>query len=282
MCNRNSIIIKQYTFLIGQVLFSFRAYRPQCESSGNYNYMYKQCEGDLCWCTNAEKQGEPILGTLTLAASLKCSQSGYVPGESGSPLTCPPPVRGYPQICNRQICLDLLRKCGSSSLSDQGLDCIQDGCNNCKATIVDKFGNEFHFCESETGTCFAIDNVPLKSVSDWCKYYHSDRDMQVWYYNGAGWSCNLVLLSDLCSKAGESSRIFVFSSKIACLSHCTAHLCDQPKQNSKFCSNQCANAKCSHYPEALCIPDVCTCEPEFYDPVTLERIDCKKSMLCLI
>ena len=42
------------------------------------------------------------------------------------------------------------------------------------------------------------------------------------------------------------------------------------------CRNPCVRARCPANPAAICKPD-CFCVARFYNPITFEKVDCKKS-----
>ena len=47
----------------------------------------------------------------------------------------------------------------------------------------------------------------------------------------------------------------------------------------KVCDHGCeVNATCTTMPEAVCIPDPCTCQPKFYHPDTFHTVNCDIGM----
>ena len=46
-----------------------------------------------------------------------------------------------------------------------------------------------------------------------------------------------------------------------------------------ICGHLCENTTCATMPEAVCIPDTCTCEPKFYHPDKMIAVKCDESKI---
>ena len=44
-----------------------------------------------------------------------------------------------------------------------------------------------------------------------------------------------------------------------------------------ICDSTCAKSTCATMPEAVCIPDPCTCQPKFYHPERFIAVNCDES-----
>ena len=284
----------------GSHLVSYRAFTPSCTTNGSY--AYEQCFSNLCWClASSGSSWNYVNGSMVQSGQLSCNASGV--SSAIGQLTCAD--GSVPQACDPEACRELLEACGGGygNVSTLGVDCVQDVCSACTPRLVDQFGNPITSCTSTTassssepgrGSCFALpasgsssSSAPLANLSsalDWCAvlsdalpylWNESSVDRPVWYYNPLARECSEVLsLKSLCANAAASEAILVFASRLSCLSQCTAYLCHSSSSSARACADECASASCLLYPEALCVPDPCSCEPAFYDPVTLEQVNC--------
>jgi hypothetical protein len=47
-----------------------------------------------------------------------------------------------------------------------------------------------------------------------------------------------------------------------------------PDSQPMTCDNTCLTASCAHFTGSLCQVNLCTCQPEFYDPITRQKVNC--------
>ncbi|CAD5113765.1 DgyrCDS2934 [Dimorphilus gyrociliatus] len=242
---------------------------PQCllpKILSNNGYMPKQCFGDFCWCS--DNMGNPINNAIFYKNNFTCAADGQVIPETVERLKC---SDGKDPLFCKEQCL----KSHHCLIQERGLPylCRADPCSNCETTMrfetIDSNGNVVDTEFLRNYRCKAdvykdICKLP-KDTGNSCD--KPSKDM--WYYDAKNGGC----LPFKYFGCGGNRNLFI--SKEQCKIRCKGDICS--KGTLKVCKDTCKTAKCKGFPSALCIVNKCTCKPEFFNPLTynrIEKVDC--------
>ncbi|KAK3088649.1 hypothetical protein FSP39_021894 [Pinctada imbricata] len=186
-------------------------------------------------CWCVHNSGKMIPGSMTLGRP-QCN-------------TCPD--GSLPQICD--TCLTA--RCGGRP----AVKCLADPCNNCAVKFVDRSGSAVN-CGDK---CNGVKPAVIQGISD----LECGNRKKVWYYNKITQTCQETFV---CTHHASSPS--VYASKLECQSECTASVCGG--SGPMTCTTTCNNLSCKRFPSAVCRVNPCTCNTEFYDPVTNLQVNC--------
>ncbi|XP_063425011.1 papilin-like isoform X2 [Mytilus trossulus] len=256
-CQENAVCLA-YNETYGECLMKtdilpeLHYYVADCDASDG-SFIAEQCAGTVCWCVDVQS-GTYIKDTMRIGRA-QCNTS------DANNLT-----DSHKPVCsNGNIPSPCIGACGKSTCrGNPSAICVPDPCNNCS----------IHF-ENDQGE-------PVVCGMDKCKSHkpdHSDHQEHVgefacgnpvmrYVYNIFTFKCESFLYTKC-----EGPDVY-FRSVFDCQDQCTGSMCENSQP--KTCDNTCASMTCPYLTGALCQVNLCTCQPEFYDPVTMEKVSCNK------
>ncbi|XP_071155459.1 uncharacterized protein [Mytilus edulis] len=234
------------------ILPELHYYVADCDALDG-SFIAEQCAGSVCWCVDVQS-GTYIKDTMRIG-SAQCNTS------VANNLT-----DSHKPVCsNGHIPSPCIGACQQSTCrGNPSAICIPDPCNNCSILFENHQGE------------------PVVCGMDKCKSHkpdHSDHQEHVgefacgnpvmrYVYNIFTFKCESFLYTKC-----EGPDVY-FRSVFDCQDQCTGSMCENSQP--KTCENTCTSVTCPYLTGALCQVNLCTCQPEFYDPVTMEKVSCNK------
>ncbi|XP_033732549.1 uncharacterized protein LOC117321990 isoform X4 [Pecten maximus] len=229
-----------------QVDSGYESYVPRCERDGSFSP--QQCIGDTCWCVDSH--GTPDNTTISMAHA-NCNGSST--GGQGPDVVCPDNTR--PMVCSN--------KCQNRTCGDRtDVRCLTNPCQRCQVKFVD-YNNKEVKCG--VSPCDMREPKMINKPAGGCL-----NGARRWFFKKSTQTCEVFKYSANCY--GKDSY---FKSLLDCRNKCQGSPCGETG-TLRTCTNTCANMTCQYYPNATCKVNPCTCEAHFFDPVTMELVDCSK------
>lgn len=258
VCSDNSVCLafnKTYAecILKTTILPEKSHYIPVCEGG---LFSTEQCSGTTCWCVNPNT-GTYIEDTMRIGPAPCNTSDNATLTDSHKPVclsgSTPSPCIGACQ----------LKSCHGYPEAT----CLPDPCNNCSVKFVDSNMNTVK-CDNLYG------GPPIAEKCTNKKPDHHSSDSHIGCYNPAmryiynpeTKNCEGFLYT-IC----DGPDVY-FTSYYDCQDQCGNSMC--PGSQPMTCDNTCLTASCAHLTGSLCQVNLCTCQPEFYDPITSQKVNC--------
>ncbi|OWF49718.1 Boophilin-H2 [Mizuhopecten yessoensis] len=227
-----------------QVSSGFQPYVPRCEKDGSYSP--QQCSGDTCWCVN--NMGRPDNNTISVGDA-NCTGSS----TGGQRPMCPDQTR--PMIC--------ANKCHNKTCGNRtDVQCLTNPCKGCQVKFVDQANNEVN---CNVNPCDMKEPKMMTRPAGGCL-----NAARRWFFKKSTQKCEVFKYSKNCY-----GRDTYFKSLLDCQNKCQGSPCGETGV-VKTCANKCASMTCKYHPHASCKVNPCNCEAHFFDPVSLEVVNCSK------
>ncbi|XP_060079100.1 fibrillin-2-like [Ylistrum balloti] len=237
-----------------QVQSVFQPYVPRCEKDGSFSP--QQCIGDTCWCVDS--LGRPDNNTISMGYA-NCTGSdtgGQAPSKT--PITCFIVV--CPDNTRPMVCEDKCQKMTCGGRSD--VQCLINPCQGCQVKFVDQDNNEV---SCDVDPCDMNEPQMIAKPAGGCV-----NGARRWFFKKSTQTCEIFKYAKNCY--GKDTY---FKSLLDCQNKCRGSPCGETGV-VRTCTNDCANMTCQFHPDATCKVNPCNCDAHFYDPVTLEPVNCSQ------